>query len=40
MNLLFSDFCFELVWKNFECVIHPEVSLCGWQDSKIQELNN
>ena len=26
--------------KNFQCVIHPEVPLCGWQDDNIQELTN
>ena len=33
-----SDLCFELVYKNFERVICPQVTLCGWRDVKIQEL--
>ena len=27
-----------MVYKNFEYVIHPEVTLHDWQDLKIQEL--
>ena len=25
----FDDLCFELVQNNFECVIRPEITLCG-----------
>ena len=32
------DSCFQRVWKNCECVIHLQVSQCGWQESKITEL--
>ena len=32
--------CFELVFTNLECVVRPEVTLCGWQDVKILELTN
>ena len=30
--------CFERVWNNFERVIRPEMTLCGWRDSEIQKL--
>ena len=39
-HLWLHDLCFELVWKYFDCVIHPDVTLCGWQDVKIQEQSN
>ena len=32
------DLCRELVWREFECVIHPEVTPCIWGDVKMQEL--
>ena len=28
------------MYKNFECVIHPEVTLWGWQHVQIQELTD
>ena len=28
------------VWKNFDCVSRPEVTLYSWQDVKMQELSN
>ena len=37
-NLWFSDLYFELVWKNFECVIGPEVTMGRWQEATSQEL--
>ena len=30
-----SRLCFELVSKNFECVVRPDVTLCCSRDSKI-----
>ena len=28
------------MWRNFECVIHPEVTLCVWRDVRNQEITN
>ena len=33
----FGDMCLELVWMNFEWVIHTELTLCGWWCVEIQE---
>ena len=38
--LRFSDLCFELEQKNFQCAIHPEVTLCVTRDNESQELTN
>ena len=29
---------FQLVWKNGDCAIRPEVTLCCWRDGKAQEI--
>ena len=34
------DLSFDLVWSNCECVIRPEVTLCGRGDAKMHELIN
>ena len=40
LYLWFGDYSFQLVYKHSEPVIHPEVTLCGWWDVKIQDLIN
>ena len=36
----FGDLLFDQVWSNCECVIHPEVTLCGWRDAKNPRTTN
>lgn len=38
VDLWSSDLCREQVWTDFECAIHPEVTLCIWGDVKKQKL--
>ena len=37
LDFPFSDLCFELLWKNCECVICPGVTQCsGWGDEILE----
>ena len=33
-----DDLRVDLVWRNSKCVVHPELTLCGCRDVKIQGL--
>ena len=39
-NLWFIDLCCEPMWRNFECAMHPEVTLRVWRDAGNQEITN
>ena len=39
LSLWFDDLRLELIKTNFECVIRPEMTLCGCYDVQIQELH-